>query len=147
LSRAELRKRQAEHEGYAPVGIAAHQEEGIGGTAARAGAFLRGDQAEMFVGGPSLPNIPVWRNNIRQKAAAKKPGETLPFNWQFRDRTQPIAYTQDVIVTYEKNRDGSWRVRDVSDKPAGFSVPDLNRLIDPGTSDSSVEDMISGPSS
>jgi len=99
----------------------------------------------MFTGAPSLPNIPVWRNTIRQKAAAIKPGETLPFSWQFKDRTQPMAFTQDIIVTYEKNPNGSWRVRDVSDKPAGFRVPDLNRLIDPGVSDTSVEDMISGP--
>ncbi len=141
--REKQRERQFEQEGYAPIGLAAHQDDSL---AVRLGAFFRGDQAEMS-GSPSMPNIPVWRNHIREKANAKKPGETLGFTWQFVDPDSVFSSTRDVDVTYQKQSGGSWRTIKVEDRPKGFSAPDLDKLIDPGVSDDFVKNMISSRTS
>jgi hypothetical protein len=138
--REKLRERQLETEGYAPVGLAAHGSDSF---LVRLGAFFRGDQAESLSGATGSLNMPVWRNDVRQKAEAKKPGETLMIEWQFRDPTEISSFTEDVLVTYQKQPNGSWRARPPSDKPKGFTVPDLDRIIDLKESDGAVLDMLS----
>jgi hypothetical protein len=140
VGRERLRERQLETEGYAPVGLAAHGSDSFW---IRLGAFFRGDQAESLTGATGTLNMPVWRNNLRQKAEAKKTGETLMIGWQYKDPTETFSFTEDIAVTYQKQPDGSWRALPPSDKPKGFTVPDLNRIIDLKESDGAVLDMLS----
>jgi hypothetical protein len=141
--REELRKRQLAETGYAPIGLAAHQDEtGVRGLAMRLGAFFRGDQAEMLTSAPSMPNMPVWRANIRRIASTKRPGDTLVATWQTQDRSMPMPFTVDVEVIYEKQQDGRWRVRSTADAPAHFQTPDLNTILAPERSDGDVENML-----
>ncbi len=141
VGREQLRERQLKTEGYAPTGLAAHQTDSF---LVQLGAFFRGDQAETLTGAVGTLDMPVWRANVRKAAEARKPGETLTINWQYSKRAFGGSIeNEDVPVVYEKQPDGSWRAQTLSDIPEGFRLPDLNKVLDPKESDSSVKDMLS----
>jgi hypothetical protein len=139
-ARNERREHQYKTEGYDPAGLAAHQSDSL---AHRVGAFFRGDQAEMVTGAKGSLNMPVWRGNFRSTAGAKKPGETLTINWQYKDIRDSKSFLQDVPIVYQKLPDGSWQSMPVEAPPDGFRIPNLNKIVDPQVSDSEVLDMIS----
>jgi hypothetical protein len=134
-SREKWREHQLEDEGYAPTGLAAHENDS---WPVRLGAFFRGDQLESHMGGPGAVNMPVWRARIRANAAKVSPGGDLAINWQ---RAKPMGGSEDLRVVYQKQPDGSWRVGPGQNTP-GFSPPDLNRILDPNETDAAIQAMI-----
>ncbi|MGY2491945.1 eCIS core domain-containing protein [Cupriavidus sp. CP313] len=135
IGRQKKMERDLETKGYAPVGPLAYADQP---WYVRLGSFLRGDFMER-AGDVGPINMPVWRANVRDKANAKKPGETLVVSWQYKDPVDPLGFIQDVDVTYQKQQDGSWEVKSVEDKPEGFTPPSLNTILDPTVTDKGVE--------
>ncbi|MBP0634981.1 DUF4157 domain-containing protein [Cupriavidus sp. AcVe19-6a] len=135
IGRQKKMARDLETKGYAPVGPLAYADQP---WYVRLGSFLRGDFMERF-GDVGPVNMPVWRANVRGKANAKRPGETLVVSWQYKDPLDPLGFIQDVDVTYQKKQDGSWEVKSVEDKPDGFTPPSLDTILDPQVTDQGVE--------
>ena len=50
--------------------------------------------------------------------------------------------TEDLRVEYQKQPDGSWKVKPGQNTP-GFPPPDLNRILDPNESDTAIRNMLS----
>ncbi|MEO5817973.1 MAG: DUF4157 domain-containing protein [Gemmatimonadaceae bacterium] len=143
-ARNEWREHQLKTEGYAAKGTAAHLPgsagglEGVKRSLEYAGAAARGDSFDMASSAPTAAdfNVVVWQARVREITAGKKPGDTLTVVWQ---KAMSDSETVDIEVTYEKLPDGSWRAGPPSDTPAGFKVPDINRIIAPGATNIDVE--------
>ncbi len=136
-------ERRRDTEGYVPVGPAEFADEGL---LSRIGRFFADPTLDSQADLSSRLNVPVWRDQVRKAAAAHRADGVLRVMYQVQFPSQYFQDVRDIEVTYTRQPDGTWRVTSVGAPfPEGTSVPDLNRIIDPGVSDYEVGRMLGMP--
>jgi hypothetical protein len=132
-------EKQANQDGYVPYGAPSGN-----GLLYDLGSWLIDpfNDADKSVGIDKRFNFPVWLQNVRNVAGAKKPGETLSMQWDIGKCTYDFMGRQEVesrTIVYKKREDGSWVVQ--SGNTAG--VPDLNGIVSGKISDSQIQAQLS----
>ncbi len=136
-----VRKRieeRAHKEGYVPRGAPSGE-----GLLYDLGSFFLdpGNDADKAVSLDKRFHLPVWRQHVRDAAAAKKPGETIKMQWDVGKCEFDIWGNQVVdtkYVTYKKQPDGSWKV----ESGDAHRTPDLNDIISPSVSDQTIRSIV-----
>ncbi|MBL8298419.1 MAG: DUF4157 domain-containing protein [Rhodanobacteraceae bacterium] len=131
-------EKKADETGYVPYGAPSGE-----GLLYDLGSWLLDptNEADKSVGIEQRFKVSPWRQNLREKAAEKSPGDTIDFNWQKGKCSFDIWGNQeydDVEVIYKKGTDGRWSVE--SGDASG--TPDFNDIISDEVPDDKIESII-----